>query len=150
MAETVNSQVTDALTVTYVSVLGESPAQSMGLVYQTMGQSIGLTMQNAVTAQNGMQQIKTAVISAACTGIMGLTKQEKNKQQQGSSTPANSRKAKKIETTVIVETVQRNPEQPDTEPNKNPEKSPGSGEWEEPENGPDPGGGEEPEIGPEY
>ena len=63
MAETVNSQVTDALTVTNVSVLGDSPAQSMGLVYQTMGHSIGLTMQNAVVAQNGMQQIKAAVVS---------------------------------------------------------------------------------------
>lgn len=66
----VNSQVTDAVTQTSVSVVGESPGQSMGLVYQTMGHSISLNMQNAVTAQNGMQQINAAVIATACREIL--------------------------------------------------------------------------------
>jgi hypothetical protein len=42
----------------------------MGLVYQTMGHSISLNMQNAVTAQNGMQQINAAVIATACREIL--------------------------------------------------------------------------------
>lgn len=71
----VNGQVTDAVTQTNVSVLGVAPAQSMGLVYQTMAQSISLSMQNAVTAQNGMQQINAAIISTACQRILALSQQ---------------------------------------------------------------------------
>ncbi|NER34083.1 MAG: hypothetical protein F6J93_08580 [Oscillatoria sp. SIO1A7] len=85
MPDKVNSQIIDAVTLTNVSVLGESPAQSMGLVYQTMGHSIGLTMQNAVGSQNAMQQLKTAVVSTACRGILSLS-------QQGSSNNSNNNK----------------------------------------------------------
>ncbi|NER35325.1 MAG: hypothetical protein F6J93_15190 [Oscillatoria sp. SIO1A7] len=66
----VNSQVTDAVTQTNVTVLGESPSQSMGLVYQSMAQSISLLMQNGVSTQGGMQQINAAVIATACREIM--------------------------------------------------------------------------------
>ena len=69
-ADTVNPQVTDAVTQTNVSVLGESPAQSMGMVYQSMAQSISLLMQNGVSNQGGMQQINAAVIATACREIM--------------------------------------------------------------------------------
>ena len=69
----VNSKITDAITQTNVSVLGESPAQSMGLVYQSMAQSVSLLMQNAVTSQGGLQQINAAVISTACREIMSLS-----------------------------------------------------------------------------
>ena len=71
----VNGQVTDAVTQTNVSVLGVAPAQSMGLVYQTMAQSISLSMQNAVNSQNGMQQINAAIISTACQRILALGQQ---------------------------------------------------------------------------
>ena len=54
----VNSQVTDAVTQTNVKVLGEAPAQSMALVYQSMAHSISLAMQNAQQAQGGLQQIE--------------------------------------------------------------------------------------------
>jgi hypothetical protein len=66
----VNSQVTDAVTQTNVKVLGEAPAQSMALVYQSMAQSISLAMQNAQQAQGGLQQIGNAVTSSAVTMIM--------------------------------------------------------------------------------
>jgi hypothetical protein len=70
-AETpVNSQVTDAVTQTNVKVLGEAPAQSMALVYQSMAHSISLAMQNAQQAQGGLQQIGNAVTSSAVTMIM--------------------------------------------------------------------------------
>ena len=66
----VNSQVTDAVTHTNVKVLGEAPAQSMALVYQSMSDSISLAMQNAQQAQGGLQQIGNAVTSSAVTMIM--------------------------------------------------------------------------------
>ncbi len=66
----VNSQITDAVTQTNVKVLGEAPAQAMGLVYQTMAHSISLSMQNAMQTQGGLQQIGNAVVSSACRMIL--------------------------------------------------------------------------------
>jgi hypothetical protein len=68
----VNSQVTDAVTQTNVKVLGEAPAQSMALIYQSMAHSISLAMQNAQQAQGGLQQIGNAVTSSAVTMILGV------------------------------------------------------------------------------
>jgi len=70
LATPVNEQVTDAVTQTNVKVLGEAPAQSMALIYQSMAHSISLAMQNAQQAQGGLQQIGNAVTSSAVTMIM--------------------------------------------------------------------------------
>lgn len=75
----VNSQITDAVTQTNVKVLGEAPAQSMALVYQTMAHSISLAMENAQQAQGGLQQIGNAVTSSAITMIMNAAKQFEEK-----------------------------------------------------------------------
>lgn len=71
----VNSQITDAVTQTNVKVLAEAPAQSMAMVYQTMAHSISLSMQNAVSSQNSMQQLNAAIIAHACKQIMSLSDQ---------------------------------------------------------------------------
>ena len=68
----VNSQITDAVTQTNVKVLGEAPAQAMGMVYQTMAHSISLSMQNAMQTQGGLQQIGNAVTSSACRLILDI------------------------------------------------------------------------------
>jgi hypothetical protein len=70
MADSVNSQVTDAVTQTNVKVVGEAPSQAMGLVYQTMAHSISLAMQNAMQAQGSLQSINLAVTSSACRMIL--------------------------------------------------------------------------------
>jgi hypothetical protein len=57
---TVNPQITDAVTQTNVKVLGEAPAMAMGSLYQTMAQSLGILMQNAVSAQQSMNTISQA------------------------------------------------------------------------------------------
>ncbi len=72
----VNSQVTDAITQTNVKVLGEAPAQSMALIYQTTAHSISLAMENAQQAQGGLQQIGIAVTSSAVTMILNAAKKE--------------------------------------------------------------------------
>ena len=61
MAETVNPQITDAVTQTNVKVLAEAPAMAMGALYQTMSHSLGLLMENAVTAQQNMNIIGQAL-----------------------------------------------------------------------------------------
>lgn len=77
MAQTaVNEQITDAVTQTNVKVLGEAPAQSMAMVYQTLAHSISLAMQNAQQAQGGLQQIGNAVTSSAVTMIMNAVQQK--------------------------------------------------------------------------
>ena len=68
---TVNSQITDAVTQNNVKVVGEAPAQAMGVVYQSMAHSVSLSMQNAQQAQGGLQQIGNAVTSSAITMILG-------------------------------------------------------------------------------
>ncbi len=65
----VNGQITDAITQTNVKVLGEAPAQSMALVYQTMAHSISLAMENAQQSQGGLQQIGNAVTATAVSMI---------------------------------------------------------------------------------
>jgi hypothetical protein len=72
---TVNSQITDAVTQSNVKVLGEAPAQSLAMVYQTMAHSISLAMENAQQAQGGLQQIGNAVTSSAITMILNAAKQ---------------------------------------------------------------------------
>lgn len=72
MADTtpVNSQITDAVTQTNVKVLGEAPAQSLGVLYQSMAHSISLAMQNAQQAQGGLMQIGNAVTTSGVTMII--------------------------------------------------------------------------------
>lgn len=65
MSDSVNPQITDAVTQTNVKVLAEVPAQSMGMVYQVMAQTIALSMQNAVSAQQNMNTITSAAVATA-------------------------------------------------------------------------------------
>ncbi|MCJ9429355.1 RebB family R body protein [Kordiimonas marina] len=67
---TVNSQVTDAVTQTNVKVLGESPAEAVGLTYQSYSNSVSLALENAMTTQGGMQQVANASTSSVCTMII--------------------------------------------------------------------------------
>ena len=67
---TVNDQITDAIAQVDAAVVGSSPAVAMGMLYQMMGTSVGHSMQNATTFQQGMNQIEIAVVSVACARIM--------------------------------------------------------------------------------
>ncbi|SLN57783.1 RebB family R body protein [Oceanibacterium hippocampi] len=57
----VNSQITDAVTQTNVKLLGDAPAESIGMLYQMLAQSTGLSMQNLVAAQQHKNSIDSAV-----------------------------------------------------------------------------------------
>ena len=62
----VNPQITDSVTQANVKVLGEAPAMAMGVLYQTVSQSLGMAMQNAVYAQ---QQMNVTAQAATTQGI---------------------------------------------------------------------------------
>lgn len=60
-----NSQITDAVTQTNVKVLGDAPAESMGMLYQMLAQSTGMSMQNLVANQQHKNSIDSAVVTGA-------------------------------------------------------------------------------------
>jgi hypothetical protein len=66
-----NSQITDAVTQSNVSVVGNAPATAMGALYQTMAQATGLAAQNAVAAQQQTQTISTATTTLAVKTLLG-------------------------------------------------------------------------------
>lgn len=72
MPDGVNSQITDAVTQTNVKVVAEAPATAMAVVYQMLGQAVGLTMQNASAAQNQMQSVNTAAIGKVVEMIIQI------------------------------------------------------------------------------
>ena len=67
-----NSQITDAVTQTNVKVLGDAPAESMGMLYQMMAQSTGMSMQNMVANQQHKNSIDSAVVTGAVTMLYTL------------------------------------------------------------------------------
>jgi len=65
MAEAqVNPQITDAVTQTNVKTLGESPAEALGVAYQTLAHSTGMAMENAEQVEAGMPDIDDSTASA--------------------------------------------------------------------------------------
>lgn len=72
MSETVNSQITDAVTQVNTKVLGEAPAMAMGSLYQTIGNSVAMAAANAVYAQ---QQANVTYQAATTMGVAQLFNQ---------------------------------------------------------------------------
>ena len=62
----VSPAVTDAVTETNLSVLGESPAMALGSLYQTIGNSVAMAAANAVYAQ---QQANVTYQTATTIGL---------------------------------------------------------------------------------
>ena len=67
----VNSQITDSVTQTNVEVLASSPATASGLLLQTMAASLGLAFQNAVSNQQNMNNISSAVTTRCVETLLG-------------------------------------------------------------------------------
>ncbi len=63
----VNGQITDAVTQSNITVLGDAPAQAIGSLYQTAASAIGLAMQNAVASQQQMNALAAAVTTRCVT-----------------------------------------------------------------------------------
>ena len=66
----VNAQITDAVTQTNLKVLGEAPAEAVGLATQALAHSVGLAMENATQTQGGMQQANPSATAAIIAMIM--------------------------------------------------------------------------------
>ncbi|RXM51674.1 MULTISPECIES: RebB family R body protein [unclassified Chryseobacterium] len=71
MSDKVNSQTTDAVTQTNVTVLGESPAQAMSMLYQMASHASGISIQNSVTNQQNLNQLNPVIIADAIKILKG-------------------------------------------------------------------------------
>jgi len=69
MPDTVNPQITDAVTQANLKVLAEAPAMAMGAVYQSLAHSMGVMFENAVNAQ---QQQNMLAQAATTQGVMQI------------------------------------------------------------------------------
>ncbi len=71
MADTVNGQITDAVTQTNVKVVAEAPSQAMAMLYQIATQANGMTMQNAASNQQNINQLNPIIVAEAISVIKG-------------------------------------------------------------------------------
>lgn len=58
--DSINPQVTDAVTPANTKTLGESPASAISQLYEALAYSMGIAFQNAVSAQQQMNAISQA------------------------------------------------------------------------------------------
>jgi hypothetical protein len=66
----VNDQITDSVTQSGVTVLGDAPATALAMVYQSAAQAMGLAAQNAVAAQQSFAAISQAATASAVALIL--------------------------------------------------------------------------------
>ncbi len=67
---TTNSQVTDSVTQSNTTVIGQAPASTQGLLDAVMAETIGMSMHNAVTAQQNSQMMGSAAVAATCARLL--------------------------------------------------------------------------------
>ena len=69
----VNSIITDAITQTNVSILADAPAQAMANTYQVFAQTVGASMQNAVSNQQGSNTVDMAVTTQGTNVLYAMS-----------------------------------------------------------------------------
>ncbi len=67
---TTNSQITDSVTQSNTTVIGQAPASTQGLLDTVMAETIGMSMHNAVTAQQNSQMMGNAAVAATCARLL--------------------------------------------------------------------------------
>ncbi len=68
----VNSQITDAITQSGAIAVGNAAAQSQAILNATMAETLGMTMHNAVTAQQNSQMISAASATSTCARLLNI------------------------------------------------------------------------------
>lgn len=66
----VNDQITDSVTQSNVEVLGNSPAQALGNLYQVLSSSLSLAVQNAVSNQQNANNTNNAVTTMCINTLL--------------------------------------------------------------------------------
>ena len=76
----VNGQVTDSVTQSNVTVVGDAAAHSIGTMYQTLAHVISLSMQNSVSAQQQAQSQDRAATTQEVNQIISSSTADVAKQ----------------------------------------------------------------------
>ncbi len=71
--KSVNSQITDAITQSNTMNIGLAPAQSMGTLYQTTAQAVGVAVQNSVANQQHMYSLSLASTAQNLNSLLSLS-----------------------------------------------------------------------------
>lgn len=66
----VNNLITDSISQPNVLVVGMAPAVSVGMVYQMVGQAVGILAQNSTQAQQQGSNLMTSVSSVGCALVL--------------------------------------------------------------------------------
>ncbi len=66
----VNGQITDAVTQSNITVLGNSPAHALSALYQVSSQAAGLAMQNATANQQNTDILANAVLTRCVSALV--------------------------------------------------------------------------------
>ena len=72
MADTVNPQITDAVTQTNVQILGSAPGTAMGNLFQATSNALGLAAHNATAAGQNANTVLQAVTTQGVTLLYGV------------------------------------------------------------------------------
>ncbi|ACL06351.1 hypothetical protein Dalk_4673 [Desulfatibacillum aliphaticivorans] len=70
--QSVNSQITDAVTQLNAMMVGESPPQSMAMINAVMADTMGMALHNAVSTQHHAQMIGGASTTSTCARMLGV------------------------------------------------------------------------------
>lgn len=70
MADSVNSQVKDAVSTSTAMASEAAAATAMAMTYTAGADTIAMVMHNAVTAQQGMQTVARAGVATTCAYII--------------------------------------------------------------------------------
>lgn len=68
--DAVNRQITDSVSQVNALVLGESASESMNMIDIVTAETLGMSMHNAVTAQQNSQMSANASITASCAKML--------------------------------------------------------------------------------
>ncbi|MCG7534138.1 RebB family R body protein [Pseudoalteromonas sp. OOF1S-7] len=67
---TINDQITDSVNQVNTLLMGSAPMQSMGMLNVTASETIGMSMFNAVSAQQNAQTSASAAAAASCAKML--------------------------------------------------------------------------------
>ena len=76
MADVVNPQTVDSMTIGNVKTIAETLAAANANLAQVATHSLGLSMQNAVSQQQAMNQISNAVVTQAVNMLLNIDPME--------------------------------------------------------------------------
>ena len=73
MGIAVNSQISDAIQSSSAYTVGQSASGSMAFIEAVMAETLSMAMHNSVSAQQQMQLVSNAAVSATCARILNAT-----------------------------------------------------------------------------